>query len=73
MPIILAAQEVETWRMMVQGHKIQGKSSRDLISTSKSWVWWQVQVISAIEGSTNRRMKVQAGPGIKGSPYSKHN
>jgi hypothetical protein len=33
-PILLATQEVEIWR--VTG----AKSSQDLISINKGWVWW---------------------------------
>jgi hypothetical protein len=40
------------------------ESSQDPISTN-GWVWWYIPVISALWGSTNRRIMFQASPGIK--------
>jgi hypothetical protein len=42
----------------------QGKSSQDSMSTS-GWAWWQVPIIPAMQGSTNRSILALCGQGIK--------
>jgi hypothetical protein len=37
----------------------------------KSWAWWHMPVISAIAGSINRKILVQASLGKKQDPISK--
>jgi hypothetical protein len=43
---------------------ILAKSSQDPISIN-NWMWWCMPLILATWGSTNRRIVVQARPGIK--------
>jgi hypothetical protein len=46
MPIILASQEVKIGRTSISVQHRQ-KSSRDPISTKKSWAWWCMHVTLA--------------------------
>jgi hypothetical protein len=48
MPVILATWEPEIGRIMVLGHPRQKKSSKDLISVEKHWMWWCTPDIPAI-------------------------
>jgi hypothetical protein len=64
---MLATWEAEIRRIMFWG---QAKSSQDPISTS-GCVWWHIPVIPAIWRSTNKRITVQTGLGIKWDPILK--
>jgi hypothetical protein len=53
-PVILASWEAEIGRIVVQGHPVfkkKKKSSRNSITTEKSWLWWHIPAIEAKVGS----------------------
>jgi hypothetical protein len=60
---VLATLEAKIRRIMVQNQPRQN-SSRDPISTN-GWAWWCTPVIPVTQGSTNRRIVVQASLGVK--------
>jgi hypothetical protein len=71
MLIILAVWKVKRGRSaVVDKHK--QKVHETSLSTS-GWAQWSAPVIPALRGCTNRRITVQASPGIKLGPYSKNN
>jgi hypothetical protein len=47
MPVIPATQEVEFWRVMVQGQPMQKVNK--ISSQQKNWTWWHLSVISATQ------------------------
>jgi hypothetical protein len=67
--IILATQEAEVGKIMVQGQSGQKVHETSPISTN-DWVWWYTPVIPAMWGSTNR-IPVEAKLGITQDTISK--
>jgi hypothetical protein len=72
-PVILGTQEAGIERILVQGQYRQ-KIHKKLppITINKSWAWWHMSVILDIQGSTKRRITVQASLGINVRSYLKN-
>jgi hypothetical protein len=68
--VILAIQKTEIGRITV-GDQPRKKVCEIPSQSVNGWVWWHVPVILAIQRRKNRRIIVQAGPGIQQGPILK--
>jgi hypothetical protein len=70
-PVILAPQEIEIRRIVVQGQS--GQKFARLHLSGKSWVWWHVPVILVTEGSVKYEAGGPSWPRQKVRPYFQNN